>query len=255
MNKEKLYNDIRLTFERVSNEFGFIKPDFGAGYEKIQGSDRYSLHHSQIVTQGVMDNKFEIIPSADCTIMQVEDLWHDLYPLTILMPNETTMSKEDIEKFKKLYPSTYGVQYDKEKVKAKFPENIRDTGWLCFDISDTGFERFKEVLRYIISELLLPELDKYHSIDILDKMINSKVIVSNEDKRIINKHQGLSFRRMILAKLNNNPLFEEISQYYLSNTSQFIEFSKRPGMEYFKNYPYVFEEVYNRLKSITPTAV
>ncbi len=242
-------------FESVSNEFGFIKPDFGSGYSKKTGNDIYWLNHAQIVTQGVMDNKFEFSPSAKCTIMQVEGLWHDLYPLTISIPNETTMSKEDIEKFKQLYPSTYGVQYNKEKVKAKYPENIRETGWLCFDISDTGFERFKEVLRYIISELLIPELDKYHSIDILDKMINSKVIISNEDKRIINKHQGLSFRRMILAKLNNNPLFEEISQYYLSNVSQFIEFSKRPGMEYFKNYPYVFEEVYNRLKSIPPLVV
>ena len=149
MNKEKLYNDIRLMFESVSNDFGFIKPDFGAGYEKIKGPDIYSLHHSQIVTQGVMDNKFEIIPSADCTIIQVEGLWHDLYPLTISIPNENSMSEEEIEKFKKLYPTTYAVNYDKEKVKAKFPENIRDTGWLCFDISDKGFEQFKKVLRYI----------------------------------------------------------------------------------------------------------
>ena len=250
MNKEKLYRKIRLIFEDVANELGFIKPEYGSGYKKKIENDIYSLSHSQIITQGVMDNKFEFIPSADCTMMQVEGLWHDLYPLTISVPKEDSMPKGDIEKFKKLYPATYSVEYDREILRNNYPNNIRETGWLCFDISEQGFEQFKTVLRYIFTEQLIPKLDKYHSIDILDKMINSKVIISNEDKRIINKHQGLSFRRMILAKLNDNPLFEEISQYYLSNLSQFIVFSKRPGMEHFKNYPYVFEEVYNRLKNL-----
>lgn len=248
MNKEKLYNDIRLLFEGVSNEFGFIKPDFGSGYSKKTGNDIYWLNHAQIVTQGVMGNKFEFSPIAKCTIMQVEGLWHDLYPLTILMPDENSMSKEDIEKFKKLYPTTYGVQYDKEKVRVKFPKNIRNTGWLYFDISDKGFEQFKKVLRFIISELLISELEKYHSIELLDKMINSKIEITENDTHIVNSHQGFFFRRMVIAKLNKNPLYEDICKYMRHTMPQLLELSKRPGMEYFQNYPYVFEEVYSRLE-------
>jgi len=251
MNKEKLYNKIRLLFEEVANEFGFTKPDFGSGYTKKTGNDIYSLNHAQIVTQGVMDNKFEFSPAANCTIMQVEDFWHDLYPLTIQMPDEKHYTKEYIENFKKLYPPTYRVEKNNNEIKRLFPENIRDTGWLCFDISDEGFEQFKKVMRYIINEQLIPELNKYHSIEILDKIVNHKVILSDEDRRIINKFQGLPFRRIIIAKFNNNPLFEEICDYTRSYFPQILELSKRPGKEYFKNYPYVFEEVYKRLKNIS----
>jgi len=251
MNKKKLYDKIRLIFESVANEYGFIKPEFGSGYKKKVKNDVYTLSHSQIITQGIMDNKFEIIPDASCTIMKVEGLWHDLYPLTILLPKENSMPKEDIEKFKKLYPSTYSVEYDREIVRSKFPDNIRKTGWLCFDISEQGFEQFKTVLRYIFAEQLIPELNKYHSIDVLDRMINNKIIATEEDKKIINEHQGLPFRRLILAKLNSNPLFEDIYEYTKSYMPKIVELSKKPGMEYFKNYPFVLEEVYNRLKNIT----
>lgn len=248
MNKEKLYNEIRETFGLIAKEFEFSKADFGSGFKKKAENDIYTLSHAQIVTQGVMDNKFEFSPSAKCTIMQVEGLWHDLYPLTILMPNENSMSKDSIEKFKKLYPTTYGVQYDNEKVRAKFPENITDTGWLCFEISDIGFEQFKKVLRFIISELLIPELEKYHSIELLDKMLNSKIEITENETHIINSHQGFFFRRMVIARLNKNPLYEDICKYMRDTMPQLLDLSKRPGMEYFKNYPYVFEEVYSRLE-------
>jgi len=250
INKEKLYKKIEFFIKDILSEFGFYKPDFGGGYEKKE-VDIYNIGHSQIVTQGIMDNKFEISFGGNCTIMKVEDLWHDLYPLTIQMPDEKHYTKEYIEKFKKLYPATYSVQYDKEKIRDVFPENIRDTGWLCFDISDKGFEQFKKVLRYIISELLIPELEKFHSIELLDKMINSKIEITENDKHIVNSFQGFIFRRIIIAKFNNNPLFEEICDYTRSYFPQILELSKRPGKEYFKNYPFVFEEVYKRLKNIS----
>ncbi len=66
-------------------------------------------------------------------------------------------------------------------------------------------------------------------------------------------HSGL-FRRVIIAKLVGNPLFEEICDKEKSFFTDYIELSKEKGYEHYKNIPIVFEKVYDRLTTITQIA-
>ncbi|MCD4668611.1 MAG: hypothetical protein K8R44_08540, partial [Sulfurimonas sp.] len=200
-----------------------------------------TISSSQIVTQGVPNNRFEVGILASSTIQKIENIWKDLYLL--ILP---TLESNDL---KDVTPTTYSLKYDKKVVSKRFPDNVRDTGWLHFTISDDGLAKYQEVIEFLIEKQLLPEIKKYRSISVLDRLVNTKVELE-EDYDSILRETGFPFRRIILAKLNNNPLFEEICNYHRKAFPEYIEISKEKGYEYFKNIPIVFEKVYERLQNI-----
>lgn len=217
--------------------------DGNTGGTNIRKNNKFihSLSLSQTVTHGVSNNQFEVTLSGNCTILEIENIWKDLYYLT-------KGESEFTEWNKKYTPPTYSVYFDKKQIQEKFPQNVKETGWLTFEISDNGIEEFKEVIKYIIEQDLIPKLENVRSLQILDNQLNSSIELDNFEQYNINDN-GVLLRRIIIARLTNNPLYEEICKHERSFFPDYIEASKEIGYEYFKNIPIVFEEVYNRLKS------
>lgn len=248
MQKEELEKVIIDTFKELCNYQGFFNEktiDGKVGGTNRKKSEKYidSLSLSQTRTLGVYDNHFEITLNASCSVLEVEHIWSDFKSLV----NPVLEDKNYQTLFEKKIPVTYSVSYDKLAIKDKFPNNIKETGWLSFEISETGIEQFKKVIKFIIEKELLPKLEEYRSLGSLDKELNSSVELGDLDSYNVNSN-GILFRRVIIAKLVDNPLFEEICDKEKSFFTDYIELSKEKGYEYYKNIPIVFEKVYDRLK-------
>ncbi|MDO6491804.1 MULTISPECIES: hypothetical protein [unclassified Cellulophaga] len=249
MKKEELEEVITETFKNICSYYNFYNEktiDGKVGGTNYKKSDEYidSLSLSQVVTMGVYDNQFEITLNASCSVLEIENIWNDFKGLV----NPVLEDKNYQKFFEKKIPPTYSVSYDKLKIKDRFPNNTKETGWLSFDISKTGIEQFKKVIEFIIEKELLPKLEDYRSLESLDKQLNSSIELGYLDSYNVNSN-GILFRRVIIAKLVGNPLFEEICDKEKSFFTDYIELSKEKGYEHYKNIPIVFEEVYNRLKS------
>lgn len=247
MNRKELEIATDNVFKKVCNSFGFFKVNGIGGFKKITDSHIFSITSAQLRTQGIYNNQFEYSIGGNCTIIEVENIWKDLYFLTRPESEFTNQLKETI-------PPTYNVSFSKEKLKEAFPKNVRDTGWLYFEITKEGIANFEKVITHIIQELLIPQLTNPISIVELDENVNSQIDLKKLDHYLISKN-GFIYRRIILAKLNNNALFEEICNFQRVGFEQYEEISTQKGYEYFKNIPIVFEKVYDRLTTITPTVV
>lgn len=247
MNRKELEIATDNIFKKVCNSFDFFRINGVGGFQKTINKHIFTITSAQLRTQGIYDNEFEFSIGGDCTILEVENVWKDLYYLT-------RPESEFTNQLKEVVPFTYNVDYKKEKLKEVFPKNVRDTGWLYFEITKEGIANFEKVITHIIQELLIPQLTYPISIAELDKNVNSQIDLKKLDNYLISKN-GFIYRRIILAKLNNNPLFEEICNFQRIGFKQYEEISTQKGYEYFKNIPIVFEKVYDRLTTITPTVV
>ena len=223
---------------------GFSKKQQG-GYFALFAGNIVTISRSQIRTLGVFNNRFEYTIGGNCSILEIENIWKDLRPLVNPKLDDKVMQSY----IEKQVPLTYSIGYDKDIVKEKYSNCVQSSGWLSFEITDHGLVTFKEVLTYIVEELLIPSLKNQPSIAQLDKNVNSRIELDKLDSYSINK-EGFIYRRIILAKLNNNELFEDICNYHRQGFDEYIDLSKRKGYEYFKNIPVVFEKVYKRLKNL-----
>ncbi|AWH74570.1 hypothetical protein DCS32_10505 [Dokdonia sp. Dokd-P16] len=243
MNRKELEIATEDVFKKICNSFGFFRINGIGGFKKITDKHIFSITSAQLRTQGIYDNQFEYSIGGNCTILEIENVWQDLYYLT-------RPESEFTNQLKEVVPFTYNVDYKKEELKEMFPNNVRDTGWLYFKITKEGIANFEKVITHIIQELLIPQLSYPISIAELDKNVNSQIELKKLDSYLISKN-GFIYRRIILAKLNNNPLFEQICNFQRLGFKQYEEISNQKGYEHFKNIPNIFEKVYERLNNNT----
>ncbi len=198
MRKEELEEIITDTFKELCSHKGFLNEktiDGKVGGTNRKKSERYidSLSLSQTRTLGVYDNQFEITLSASCSVLKVENIWNDFKSLVNPVLEDKNYQKE----IEKKIPPTYSVSYDKLIIKDKFPNNTKETGWLSFDISKTGIEQFRKVIKFIIEKELLPKLEDYRSLKTLDKQLNSSIELGDLDSYNVNSNGILLVSKIV----------------------------------------------------------
>jgi hypothetical protein len=128
-------------------------------------------------------------------------------------------------------------------------------GIFKFNNDKSGYQEFEEVAKYLIIKKLIPKSVELNDLKVLDNMINYKIELDEKPRdSYIFIFQGLIFRRIILAKLVGNPLYEDICNYHRKSIPNWLEASKHRGYEYYKNYPVVLEKVIENLKNVRPLA-
>ncbi|MCK8143020.1 hypothetical protein MW871_14065 [Flavobacterium sp. I-SCBP12n] len=122
-------------------------------------------------------------------------------------------------------------------------------GSLRFEISEKGLAEIPEAIEYVINKILI-KLDFFLNLKNVDNLINSQLEPITENNEIFRRDGGFMFKRMILAKITGNNMYDAICHLYKSRFSKIIDVSKTPGKEYFLNYPIVFDKVYEKLKNV-----
>ncbi|MCH2232190.1 MAG: hypothetical protein MK078_18015 [Crocinitomicaceae bacterium] len=249
MNRDILDEKVRFEFSKICENFGLkniytLDQKIGSTNFTENGHHIFKFSLSQIITTGVQKNRFEINILGSCSIKNVETFWIEYKPLV-----SPKMLVKDLSENEPLhYPATYNFSYSLERVLDKFPSNVNGK-WLSFEISESGIAEFKEVANFIIENDYTDQIKNPLSIEKLDSDVNSTIEIGKLENYLIHK-DGFIYRRMIIAKLNKNQLFDEICDYHRSAFPQYLEIAKQPGNEFLKNIPEVFEKVYAKLRGL-----
>ncbi|MBL3658272.1 hypothetical protein [Fulvivirga sediminis] len=233
MNKQKVLNDIGFILNRVSSQLGFVEGHnmrcFSWGYDEIVTSQ---------INVRQFEGTFRLVVFLVRRISFIEELWED-FSGVLNIPNikHSTFTLPSVYCFPELTEQTYSHE--------KSP-------WIKFSISESGLKEFESVLSFLIRDKLIPEANELLDLKILDNEVNGSVEVAPDLTQYIFNSDGFLFRRIILAYLTNNPLFDDICKYHESFFDQYKELSKSPGYEYFENIPDVYDKVIERLKEIEP---
>jgi hypothetical protein len=250
MNSIELELLVREAFSRTCFNLGYVMNksslDGGIGGTNYKASEKYveSVSTSQINMTGVKKSEFEISIGASCAVLEIENLWRDQRYLV----SPKLLNEEHQILFESQVPYTYSINYDSNAVKMKFPNNVSETGWLHFEISQKGLSQFSEVVKFILEEQFMPELNQYKDLCVLDKLVNG-AIEPTHFKCVVNE-EGIIYRRIILANLANNPNYAAICDRERSFFSEYIAVSKEKGYEHYGNIPLVFDKVQERLKAL-----
>lgn len=210
------------------------------GYVRKTDTHHYSINRSQVVSMGLPDSNFEVLLAGYISILEVEEYWKDLYHLT--------MPKLDGEVNENFMPPTLRITPDLTHLKDDSPKVFLNTNWLRFEDSGPGWIELKDVLGSIVDLFVDYSDTNSPTISQLDEDVNSKIELDALDGYQIHK-QGFIYRRIILAKLNQNPLFEKICEYHRKAFPKYIALSIKPGQEHLKNIPVIFEKVVERLNN------
>lgn len=140
--------------------------------------------------------------------------------------------------------------------KNAYPEIVNEKyydgyGSFIFEISENGLSEVERVMAFCINQKIIPKLYFYNDLDSLNHFININFQFSEDVHGFLN-HNGLMYRRVIIAKLTSFKRFENLCDFFRESFDWYNENGKIEGQEYFLNYPIVFEKVYERLKSIEP---
>lgn len=139
----------------------------------------------------------------------------------------------------------HGNSAEEIKQKAYFDGSLR------FEISEQGLTEVPEAIEFVM-EKIFKKLNELKNIKKLDELENNMLEPPVAENPIFWVDGGFMFKRMILAKLNGNKLYEDICNLYKNRLMKATELAKTPGKEYFLNYPIVFEKIYERLKNVGP---
>jgi hypothetical protein len=200
-------------------------------------------------------NEIDIGLNAEVRITIIENIWDDFaIELNLFNPINADFYYSEINK-KLDGPLTYifgtphfltkGIDYESfEDRKKKFH---------LFPYTDDGFKQLKEKYSWIYHDLFLPKLKETLNIKFLDSTINDKVeyLGGSSDDYFLALH-GLLFRRMILAKLSGNPLYEDICEWNRGICAKLDLIPEDNRNAFQKNFRKVFEIVYERLKNVKP---
>lgn len=150
----------------------------------------------------------------------VEQVWQDLAPLV-------NVHYQDTEN-----PATFHVGGDS----------------LQFPYTEHALNDVQDILTDLLTSHLLPDLAKFSDIKKLDAFVNTS-FPYNENVHSMLGIEGLIFKRIAIARLAGNPNFEDLCNFIRNSFDWYREYAKNDGLEYFANYPVVFEKVYERLKN------
>lgn len=141
--------------------------------------------------------------------------------------------------------------------KNAYPEIVNEKyhdgyGAFSFEISEEGLDKIESVIDFCFNQKIMAKLADLRNFKNIDRLINSDLDPPQNIGEIFNVDGGFMFRRMAVAKLTSNGIYEKICDLYKNRFSKITEIAMVPGKEYFLNYPIVFEKVYERLKRIEP---
>ncbi|MEO9871559.1 hypothetical protein [Ekhidna sp.] len=210
------------------------------GFKDEHRSINYSWGFDRIVTSQInvfeLTNSFRIVLSLSRRVNQLETTWEE-YSKLLGLQNEENITFNLTTLF--CFPELINQSYNHE-----------GTGWISFSINDNGFKDFKETVEYILCNKILPKSEELLDLKKLDHLINDKIELNDDMTSYVFNSNGLIYRRMTLAKITENPLFENICEYHRSYFDQYETLAKNPGYEYLANVPIVFEEVYNKIENL-----
>lgn len=114
-----------------------------------------------------------------------------------------------------------------------------------------GIERFFEMATPLIDNYLLPAADRYLDLREIDQLVNAEVKYRGYVQGFLGT-EGTEFKRLIIAKLTGNPIYDQLVELFSSSYNWYKEQAKESKSEYWGNYPEVFEILFERLKDVQP---
>ena len=240
--KSILINITHLPNEKLNSvvkfeNWGYVSFNFGRGFVNLTS------------------NEFSCALNAQVRIIQIEKFWDDFaIELNLFQPVHSNGFISQ-KLFQLDGPITYifGPQnFIKEGIHFENFED-RNKKFFNFPISEIGFNQIMEKNTWIYHDLFLPKLKETLDIKFLDSTINDKVeyFGGSSDDYFLALH-GLLFRRMILAKLSGNPLYEDICEWNRGICAKLDLIAEENRNAFQKNFRKVFEIVYERLRHVRP---
>jgi hypothetical protein len=114
-----------------------------------------------------------------------------------------------------------------------------------------GVKQYMEVVRVIIHDKMLPVLDKYSDLREIDKVVNSSLELTQENSGFLGG-DGSTIKRLVIAKLVGNPLFNEIYFYHKKLSDDYLKSLSQEPNNFIKNRIDALHTVYERLKDVKP---
>lgn len=237
--REGITQDVQTVVKNLLEENGFVH-DVTSEWNKYEkkydwGHDYCFLPHVRFLPKHISFN-ITVHRRIDM-IEEVWQEWADLINVSVENPNDiSTLYVTE----KNAYPEIVNEKY------------YDGHGAFIFKISDEGLSNIKVIIDNVFNDKILLKLNEFRDLKSIDKLINSDLDAPQNIGEIFNVDGGFMFRRMAIAKITNNNIYEKICDLYKSRFSKIVEIAKNPDKEYFLNYPIIFEKVYERLKSIEP---
>jgi hypothetical protein len=233
ISRNKLEQLLTQGFKEILEPHGFIQnPESGTLSRKTEHfEDRISFNHPT-----VRDGFFISIPLFSRHINLIDEYWSDWAPkLRIANSFLPTIY---------LYPALVKPEIKNDETYDPLHNGYRES------MNTEGVKRFLDSAKKYIEDHLLPSADKFSDLKTLDKMVNMTARVSENAPHILNP-EGIMFRKMIIAKLTGNPIYNEmctlIRDLYSWYESQAIE-----GNSNWANYPEAHESLMQRLENVQP---
>jgi hypothetical protein len=128
-----------------------------------------------------------------------------------------------------------------------------------FSASKRGLEHYIEFFKDAHENYLFPEINKYNDLKLIDGIINATVQFDSSNKLNMSMNQNNhKFQRLIIAKLCNNPIYEELYSYqiecwnrWFESGKDYLTASEEQQMQWRKNYE-AYTILYQRLKEVAP---
>lgn len=166
----------------------------------------------------------------------IEDIWEDLQPSMKIYQSKNRctihLSMEEC--------------YPEVRFEPFYDKNRRGIG---SEATLKGVKQYMEVIRVILHEKMLPVLDKYSDLKEIDKVVNSSLEFTQENSGFLGG-DGSAFKRLIIAKLVNNPLYEDIYLYHKTLTENYIKSVQGELDDFNKSRIAALHTVYERLKDV-----
>ena len=228
-------NAVKIQLEKngfvldITNEYNKYIKRYAWGY------DCCFLPHVRFLSEHINFNL-----CIDRRVNFIEEIWQEwraLINVNIESPNDiTTLYITE----KNAYPEIVNKKY------------FDGYGSFIFEISEKGLDTIKEIIENVFNDKIILKLQELRDLKSVDKLINSDLDSPQNVNEIFNVDGAFMFKRMIIAKITGNEIYEDMCQLFVSRFNKIDEIAKTPGKEYYLNYPIVFEKVYQRLKSVMP---
>ncbi len=215
--------------EDVLHHGGILYRYFDGGYDITSSTHiQYDYAYGLFFKSEYLEKRFDV----------VEDIWEDLQPSMEIhqLKNRGTIRLS----MERCYPEVrFEPNYDK---------NRRGIG---SEATLKGVKQYMEVVRVIIHDKMLPVLDKYSDLREIDKVVNFSLEFTQENSGFLGG-DGSAFRRLIIAKLVGNPLYEDIYLYHKNLTENYIKSLQGELDDFNKSRIGALHTVYERLKDVKP---
>lgn len=234
INREELYRLVRTElFNCIISNFSFKEID-SILYKYYK--NYYLIHNSF----GLSENSgyFYKVEGIGIRINLVEDIWSDL-KIGIGINDSLNRSSIDI---------SLGHSFP-QIINQSYYDNIFQ-GIKCPATKD-GIKSYVQIIKDLFNQYLLISANYYTDIKNIDKEVNSQLQLTQNNVGFLGT-EGAAIRRIIIAKLADNPALEEIVKFHNKSFKDNYHLIEADRKTYWDNYINTFNHVYERLEKIKP---